>query len=237
MRKAPGFTLTVFATLAIGIGANIAVFSSMDAVVLRPLAIPALDRVVAIVNDEAITQYELDEAKRIVIQQLKQQNVQQPAGDVLEKQVLERLVTERALLQFAKENGVKVDDNQIERTVQRIAEENKLYEICKYLSLTSHQWAGYNMIANNDFWQRLPSQIQEVVVRNTKTFVAQQRAFVRGANANLEQTLRQHGMTVNTVELESFRERLRGANFYRDWRQSIGDEAWALMEAKVGKVG
>ena len=28
-----------------------------------------------------------------------------------------------------------------------------------------------------------------------------------------------------------------GANFYRNWRQSIGDEAWALMEAKVGKVG
>jgi len=44
-------------------------------------------------------------------------------------------------------------------------------------------------------------------------------------------------MLVNTVELESFRERLRRANFYRNWRQSIGDEAWALMEAKVGKVG
>jgi TRAP-type transport system periplasmic protein len=44
-------------------------------------------------------------------------------------------------------------------------------------------------------------------------------------------------MLVNTVDLESFRERLRGANFYRNWRQSIGDEAWALMEAKVGKVG
>ena len=85
-----------------------------------------LDRVVAIVNDEAVTQYELDEAKRIVTQQLKQQNVQQPASDVLEKQVLERLVTEHALLQFAKESGVKVDDNQVERTIQRIAEENKL---------------------------------------------------------------------------------------------------------------
>src|SRR5260370_15379871 len=118
-----------------------------------------------------------------------------------------------------------------------IAEENRLYEVCKYLSMTSHQWAGYNMIANNDFWQQLPNQIQEVVIRNTRTYVAQQRAFVRAANANLEQTLRQHGMLVNTVELESFRERLRGANFYRNWRQSIGDEAWALMEAKVGKVG
>jgi TRAP-type transport system periplasmic protein len=118
-----------------------------------------------------------------------------------------------------------------------IAEENRLYEVCKYLSMTSHQWAGYNMIANNDFWQRLPIQIQEIVVRNTKTYVAQQRAFVRAANANLEQTLRQHGMLVNTVDIESFRERLRDADFYRNWRGSVGEEAWALMETKVGKVG
>jgi peptidyl-prolyl cis-trans isomerase SurA len=96
------------------------------AVAAQPGRAVALDRVVAVVNDEAVTQYELDEAKRIVMQQLKQQNVQQPAADVLDKQVLERLVTEHALLQFAKESGVKVDDTQVERTIQRIAEENKL---------------------------------------------------------------------------------------------------------------
>jgi peptidyl-prolyl cis-trans isomerase SurA len=95
-----------------------------------PRAAPAralsMDRVVAVVNDEAVTQYELDEAKRVVMQQLKLQKVQQPPADVLDKQVLERLVTEHALLQFAKESGIKVDDNQVERTIQRIAEENKL---------------------------------------------------------------------------------------------------------------
>jgi TRAP-type C4-dicarboxylate transport system substrate-binding protein len=103
--------------------------------------------------------------------------------------------------------------------------------------MTSHQWAGYNMIANNEFWQRLPAQIQGIVIRNTRIYVAQQRAFVRAANASLEQTLRRRGMVVNTVDTESFRERLRGANFYHDWRQSIGDDAWTLMEAKVGTVG
>src|SRR5216684_1590073 len=106
-----------------------------------------------------------------------------------------------------------------------IAEENRLYEVCKYLSMTSHQWAGYNMIVNNEFWQRLPAQIQGTVIRNTKTYVAQQRAFVGAANANLEQTLRHRGMVVNTVDIESFRERLRRANFYRNWRQSVGEEA------------
>src|SRR5712672_3990044 len=118
-----------------------------------------------------------------------------------------------------------------------IAEENKLYEVCKYLSLTNHQWAGYNMLANNAYWQRLPADIQEIVVRNAKIYVAQQRAFVRAANARLEQTLRDRGMIVNLVDVASFRERLISAHFYRDWRQSIGEKAWALMEAEVGKVG
>jgi len=91
-----------------------------------PPRVVAIDRVIAVVNDEAITQYELDDAKRIVVQQLKQQNVQQPSADVLDKQVLERLITERALLQHAKDSGIKVDDTQVERAIQRIAEDNKL---------------------------------------------------------------------------------------------------------------
>jgi putative ABC transport system permease protein len=46
--KAPGFTLTCILTLAIGIGVNTAIFSMMDAIVLRPLAVPDLDRVVTV---------------------------------------------------------------------------------------------------------------------------------------------------------------------------------------------
>ena len=91
-----------------------------------PQRVVNVDRVVAVVNDEAITQYDLDDAKRIVLQQLKQQNVEPPAQDVLDKQVLERMMTERSLLQFAKESGVRVDDTMIERAILRIAQENKL---------------------------------------------------------------------------------------------------------------
>ena len=85
-----------------------------------------LDRVVAIVNDEALTQYEINEQKRIVLQQMKSQKVTPPAPDVLERQLLERLITERVLLQLAKEGGLRVDDVTIERTIQRIGQENKL---------------------------------------------------------------------------------------------------------------
>ena len=85
-----------------------------------------LDRVVAIVNDEALTQNEIDEQKKIALAQMKAQNVTPPSPDTLDKQVLERLITERALLQFAKETGVRVDDTQVERTIARIAQDNKM---------------------------------------------------------------------------------------------------------------
>ncbi len=89
------------------------------------LGVP-LDRVVAIVNDEALTQWELAEQKRVTLQQMKQQNITPPASDVLDKQLLDRLITERALIQYAKETGIRVDDVQVERTLARIAQDNKL---------------------------------------------------------------------------------------------------------------
>jgi peptidyl-prolyl cis-trans isomerase SurA len=85
-----------------------------------------LDRVVAIVNNEAITQHDIDDQKRIVVEQMRTQKMSPPAADVLDKQVTERLITERLMLQLAKSGGIKVDDLQVERTIERIAQENKL---------------------------------------------------------------------------------------------------------------
>jgi predicted permease len=58
LRKSPGFTLAAVITLTIGIGANVAIFSSMDAVVLRPLAVPQLDRVVTVYEQREQGGYE-----------------------------------------------------------------------------------------------------------------------------------------------------------------------------------
>ncbi len=92
-----------------------------------------------------MTQWDLREQRRILLDQLKASNIQPPPGDVLDKQVLERLITERALMQYAKESGVRVDDTTVERTILRIAEENKLKpdEFRKVLERENIPYATY----------------------------------------------------------------------------------------------
>jgi len=91
----------------------------------RPRVVLA-DRIVAVVNDEVITMNELAERLRLARNQLGRQNVAPPPDDVLERQVLERLIIDRAQLQFARENAIRIDDVQLDRTVGRIAEENRM---------------------------------------------------------------------------------------------------------------
>jgi peptidyl-prolyl cis-trans isomerase SurA len=85
-----------------------------------------LDRVVAVVNSEVVTRLDLDEQVKVALQQLKRQGTPLPAPDVLERQLLERLVTTKVLAQSARETGLRVDDTQLQRSIERIAQENKL---------------------------------------------------------------------------------------------------------------
>jgi peptidyl-prolyl cis-trans isomerase SurA len=85
-----------------------------------------LDHIVAVVNDEVITRQELAKRYIDISQSLSRQNTPLPPRDVLEKQLLERMVTELSLQQHARSTGVRVDPIQVERALQRIAAQNKL---------------------------------------------------------------------------------------------------------------
>jgi peptidyl-prolyl cis-trans isomerase SurA len=151
-----------------------------------PANVVSVDRVVAVVNDEALTQYELDDARRVVQQQLKQQKVDPPAADVLDKQVLERLITQRALLQQAKEDGVRVDDAQVERAIQRIAQENKLStdDFRTMLARENIPYAKYREdIRNEMVVQRLREREVDSKVQVTDAEVDQYLATLKAQNA------------------------------------------------------
>jgi len=92
-----------------------------------PAQAPSLvDRIVAVVNKEVITFSELNAAVASAERQLHRQGTAIPSRAVLERQILERLVLDKAQLQKARETGIRVDDLQVDRAVQRIAENNKM---------------------------------------------------------------------------------------------------------------
>ncbi len=84
------------------------------------------DRIVAVVNDEAITANELRTRLAMVERQLRSQGTQLPPRSVLETQMLERMIIDRIQIQFAKETSTRVDDVQLEAALHRIAEGNRL---------------------------------------------------------------------------------------------------------------
>ena len=99
---------------------------------LAALAQPAaprvapVDRIVAVVNDEVITHNELNERVELVVRQFQRQGGQLPAQDVLARQILERMINDMLQVQLAKETGIRVDDQTLDRTIERIAQENRL---------------------------------------------------------------------------------------------------------------
>ncbi len=106
---------------------------------VRPLAPPSpsqglkaptspllIDRVVAIVNREVITASELARRERQFALNLRRQGAAVPSPASLREQVLERMINDRAMLQLARETGVRVDDVTLDRSISRIADQNGL---------------------------------------------------------------------------------------------------------------
>lgn len=85
-----------------------------------------VDRIIAIVNNEVITLVELKARVAQADYQLRQQNIQLPPPEILERQILERMIVDKVQLQFAKETSLNVDDAQLERALARIAENNRM---------------------------------------------------------------------------------------------------------------
>ncbi len=85
-----------------------------------------VDRIVAVVNKEVITATELNDAVAGAQRQLKRQGTTMPPRELLERQMLERLIVDKAQLQMARERGIRVDELQLDRAVQRVADTNTL---------------------------------------------------------------------------------------------------------------
>jgi peptidyl-prolyl cis-trans isomerase SurA len=111
-----------------------------------------LDRVLAVVNSEVITRLELDDQVKLAARELTRQGTTLPDRTMLEKQLLERMITTRVMAQHARETGVRVDEQQVDRAIARIAEQNKFKadELEQYLREEGIEIARYREDLRND---------------------------------------------------------------------------------------
>ncbi|GMV54246.1 MAG: hypothetical protein AMXMBFR6_00510 [Betaproteobacteria bacterium] len=118
-----GLAFVALVAFAGGLGASVIAQSPTPPAQSLPAEI---DRVVAIVNDEAVTLSELRHRTVQTESQLRQRNIELPPRDALEKQLLERLILERVQLQLARDTGLQVDDAALDAALARIAEGNRV---------------------------------------------------------------------------------------------------------------
>ena len=84
------------------------------------------DHIVAVVGDGVITRNELRARLAVALKQLEKQGTPLPPQDVLEAQMLERMIMDQAQFAFAKEGGLRIDDQQLDQAIGRIAANNNM---------------------------------------------------------------------------------------------------------------
>lgn len=119
-----------------------------------------LDRIRAVVNNDVITQQELTTRLNAAIKQLQKQGTLLPDNNILEKQVLERMITEMLQSQFAKENGLRVDDVQLEKALARVAQQNKFESVTAFRAKLEKDGVDFNK-----FREEIRSEIVSVRLR------------------------------------------------------------------------
>ncbi len=112
----------------------------------------------------------------------------------------------------------------------------KLYEVQKYCSLTNHMWDGFWFLANKAAFQAIPQDLRAIVVKNINAAGLAERADVAKLNATLQGDLAAKGLVFNQPNAAPFRETLRKAGFYAEWKGKYGDEAFSILENAVGKL-
>lgn len=129
-----------------------------------PTAKP-IDHIVAIVNEDVITRQELDEAIKTAVDRLQLQGIQLPDQHTLQNQVLESIVTKRIQLQHAQEVGLSVGESEIDETIHRIAEENKL-SLQEFFSVLEKDGISFNKFREEIRGEMIMARLKEREIKH-----------------------------------------------------------------------
>jgi len=139
------------------------------AVQAQALNLAPIDGIVAVVEEDVILRSELDRAVANVRAQFANRSDQLPPDDVLQKQVLERLIVMRLQLQRAEQAGIRISDIELEQAISRIAQQNNL-------SLEQlRTQIGRDGVSYDEFRQQLR---EELVAQRLRQSLVQSRVAV-----------------------------------------------------------
>jgi len=112
----------------------------------------------------------------------------------------------------------------------------RFYEVQKYCSMTNHMWDGFWFLMNRRAWAALPDDIKAVVAKNVNAAAVKERVDTEKLNITVREELAGKGLVFNQPDVAPFREKLRSAGFYAEWKGKYGDKAWEILEKSVGKL-
>ena len=112
----------------------------------------------------------------------------------------------------------------------------KLNEVQRYCSLTNHMWDGFWFLANRRAWERLPEDVRTIVAKHINAAGLREREDTAKLNGTLQQELAGKGLVFNQTDPAPFRDKLRAAGFYTEWKGRYGEEAWSILEKSVGQL-
>jgi peptidyl-prolyl cis-trans isomerase SurA len=150
------------------------------------------DFIVAVVNSEPITNNEVRARTARALQQFSQQGVNPPPMAELTRQVLERIISEKAQAQLAVEMGMKVEDSALDLAEQNVARQNKLTVTELHDRLLAEGTPVQQMrddLRNQILLARLRDREMEARVKVTDSDVEQFLQEQQAANTQLLQDL------------------------------------------------
>jgi TRAP-type C4-dicarboxylate transport system substrate-binding protein len=102
--------------------------------------------------------------------------------------------------------------------------------------MTSHMWDGFWMLANKRGFAALPAATQAIVAREFNKSALDERADIAKLNGSVAADLKTKGLTFVEVDKPAFRQALKTAGFYAEWKKKYGDQAWGILESEVGTL-
>jgi len=114
--------------------------------------------------------------------------------------------------------------------------QQKFFEVQKYVSLSEHIWSGYWSLVNADIWKRMGPAIQGTVSHELSAATLLARNDMTSLNAAVADQLTRRGMKFNPVDKQTFKQKLSDAKYYDRWKTEFGTPAWTALEKYANKL-